>query len=121
MSNKDQVEKDLREFLLKNDNLRNEDRLRYLMAIFDKHFAFNKLDHVITYNDLFNISGKAKTAFSKLPAKLMVGGRKVDSGDMRAVAFIEAFVCYLNENNLLQKLPVIDYTNDDNQYESNEE
>jgi len=121
MPNKDQVEKDLREFLTKNDNLRNDDRLRYLMAIFDKHFAFNKLDHVITYNDLFNIASGAKTEFCSLPNPLMVGGRKVDSSELRTVAVVEAFIRYLNSNNLLQKLPVVDYTDDTSQYESNEE
>jgi hypothetical protein len=121
MSNKEQVEKDLREYLAKAENLRNADKLAYLKAVFDKHFTFTQLPHVVTRHDLQNIVGDAKGKFTNQPIRPQISGKEVEREDLTKIAIIEAFIGYLNRNQLLKKTVSFDYTDDSNQYETLEE
>lgn len=110
MANPQQIESDLREYLEKSDNLRNADKFQYLKAIFEKHFATEKLDHMLTKRDLFLIISGSKEEFTRQRANPHVSGKEVDKTDLRVLAVIEALVTYLNRNQLLKRLVKIDYT-----------
>lgn len=117
MSNKDSVDKDLQEYLAQADNLKNADKLNYLRALFDKHFIFNKLDHSIIRHDLYSIASAAKGQFSNQRARPHISGKQVDSSELTTIAVIEAFIGYLNRNELLKRHVSLDYTDSEDSYE----
>lgn len=121
MSNKEQVDKDLREYLAKADNLRNEDKMSYLRALFDKHFTFTKLDHLVIKHDLFGILSTAKTNFTKQGIRPSISGKQVDQSELVHLAVIESFISYLNKNELLKRQVKFDYTDDSHEFESMED
>lgn len=112
-----QIEKDLREYLEKESNLRREDRLKYLMAIFDKHFTFNKLDHLATRHDIFQVISMAKSVYASFSLPMYISQKKMDNSELTPVAIIESFTNYLNKHNLLKKLVKIDYTDNSGEFE----
>lgn len=114
MSNPDQVDKDLREYLSKADNLRGEDKMKYLRALFDKHFTFTKLDHVIIRHDLASVIGDAKSNMATMRSRPHISGKLVEQCNLTHVAVIEAFIGYLNRNGLLKKHVAFDYTDEPN-------
>lgn len=121
MANPQQIERDLREYLEKADNLRNEDRFKYLKTIFEKHFGTEKLDHMIIRHDLFQIISTAKSVFSNMKPNPDLSGKPVDKCDIPNMAVIEAFISYLNKNNLLNKGVKFDFTDPANEYDTLED
>lgn len=117
---KAQVDIDLHEYLRKAENLRNEDKLNYLRALFDKHFTFTKLDHKVTKNELYNIVSDAKNNMTKQRIRPHVSGRIVDQSELPSLAMIEAFISYCNRHDLLKKNVGFDYT-DEPDFESIED
>lgn len=118
MSELEQIERDLKEYLAKEPNLKREERLRYLLNVFDKHFTFRKLEHVINHHDLFNIVARSKSAFASMVMPTYVTKKKIDSTDASAIAMIESIVSYLNQHDLIKKVPKIDYTDAGSDFES---
>lgn len=110
MSDPQQVEKDLREYLEQESNLRREDRLKYLKAIFDKYLTLTKLDHMITRHDLLGIISGAMSSYSKLSLPVSVSNKKIDNSELTSLAMVESITGYLNKNHLLKKLVKLDYT-----------
>lgn len=104
------VEQDLREYLLKEPNLRNEDKLKYLKAVFDKHFAVSELEHSINYYDVTQIISMAKSQWVKQRLPLNISKKEMSPSDVGSVAILEAVLNYLNGNKLLRKLTKVDYT-----------
>lgn len=117
MSNKEQVDRDLRDYLAKADNLRNADKMSYLRALFDKHFTFNKLDHSVNKGDLFEIISVAKGNYSKQGSRIQISGKEVEVCDLTTVAVIESFIGYLNKHDLLKKKVAFDYSDASETYE----
>ncbi len=117
MSINEEIDRDLRGYLIKADNLRNEDRLALLKTIFHKHLELNKMDYVISSGDLFLILSDAKSEFGKLPSNPEISSRPVPKGELVAISVIEAFVTFLNRNDMLKRMPMIDYTDSSNEYE----
>lgn len=117
MSNKEAIDRALREYLTKADNLRGEDKLNYLKGIFDKYLALEKVDHLVTNNDLFLIISDAKSEFGKIPANPMVSNKPLVKSEFVAISVIEAFITYLNRNDLLRRMPMVDYTDSSSSYE----
>jgi len=117
MSNKETVDRDIGEYLAKADNLRNEDKRNYLRALFDKHFIFRKIPHIITRFDLVNIVSLAKSNMSGQRIRPNVSGKPVEQGDTASLAIVEAFISYANRHGLLNKETSIDYTDEADQYE----
>lgn len=114
MSDPQQIINELREYLEKEPNLRREDRFVYLKAIFDKHMEFKKLDHMVTYKDMFNITSDAGSIFTKFVLPLKISCRRLDSGELKNIAVIEAFIGYLQRMNLLKKTVRFEYTDSEN-------
>jgi hypothetical protein len=110
MSDPQQLDREIREYLEKEPNLRREDRIAYLKAMMNKHFEFNKLDHMVTSHDLFDIMSGAKQHYSQRALPFRVSRKQVDSGEATSVSIIESFVSYLNKMHLLKKAVKIDYT-----------
>lgn len=121
MSDPNEVERDLREYLEKEKNLHRQDKLEYLRLLFDRHFQMKKLDHLITKNDLFGIISGAKSEYNNISLPLHISGRKVDTSELTAIAMIEAVVSYLNKNHLLKRLPKLDYTDASGEFDTVEE
>jgi len=109
MSDPQQIEKDIREYLEKEPNLSRADRFSYLQTIFHKHLEINKLDHVITQGDVFLILADARQQYIKLKTPVKIGRKVLDSDQAIHIAVIEAFLLYLGRTKLLRKLVKFDY------------
>jgi hypothetical protein len=109
MANPEQIEQELREYLALEKNLRLEDRLKYLMAIVNKHFATDKIDHLVNYSELNDIIGYAKSSWVQTTLPMEISRREVHSNDVNYVLVMEAFISYLNRNKLLKKLVKFDH------------
>jgi hypothetical protein len=120
MSDPQQLEKDLREYLEKEPNLRRADRLSYLMIIFNKHFGLSKIEHLVNKDDLFGIISGAKQEYVRQSTHLNLSGKPVDKSESPHVAMIESFISYLNRQSLLKKAVRFDYTDTSNSYEGDE-
>lgn len=110
MSNPDQLDRELKEYLEKEPNLRRDERVTYLRSIVNKHLELNKLEHVINSYDLTNIICFSKVEYTKLRLPMKITRRQVDNSDLPHVAMIEAVISYLNKNHLLKKLVKFDIT-----------
>lgn len=110
MSELQEIERDLREYLEKEPNLRRDDRLAYLTAIFHKRMELKKLDYVINNNDYFNILAQAKNYYVKMTLPVRLTRKEMSGNDAVHISTFEAFIGYLNKNNLLKKLVKFDYT-----------
>lgn len=121
MSNKESVENDLREYLERENNLHRQGKLDYLRATFSKHLALQKLDHLVTKGDLFDIVSSAKNELRNMTLPMHVSGRKIDNTELNAIAMIEALVSYLNKHHLLKSVPKLDYTDESGQFDTMED
>lgn len=110
MSNPDQLDRELREYLEKEPNLRRDERILMLRGIVNKHLEFNKLEHLINGSDLFNIVGNSKVEYSKFRLPMRISKLQVDNSDLPHVAMIESVLSYLNKNHLLKKLVKLEIT-----------
>ncbi|HXN74971.1 MAG TPA: hypothetical protein VN855_00580 [Candidatus Acidoferrum sp.] len=109
MSDPEQIEKDLREYLNKEPNLSRADRLTYLQTIFHKHLEINKLEHLITYKDLFIIFSEAKTQYIKLKTPVRISKKALEPSEAVHIAAFEAFLLYLGRTKLLRKIVKFDF------------
>lgn len=110
MSDPQQIERDLKEYLEKEPNLRREDRFKYLKAIFDKHFEIHSMDHVVNAGDLFEMLHSAKSGYANHKAPMFISRKRIEANEVGHVSVIESFITYLNKNKLLRKLVKFDYT-----------
>lgn len=110
MSQLEEIEKELREYIEKEPNMRRQDRVAYLIAIFNKHLEIRNLEHVVNYRDYFNILSRAKTLYTKISLPVRLSRKELEPNDSVHITTMESFVMYLNEKNLLKKLVKFDYT-----------
>jgi hypothetical protein len=110
MADPKQIEQELREYVAKEENLRRDDRLPYLMAIMHKHFGIDEISHSINYRDLMDIISSAKSAFAETNMAMDISHKRVDGRDFPQVLMIESVIGYLNKNKLLKRLVKFDYT-----------
>lgn len=110
MSTKEQIERDLIEYLDKEPNLSRQDRIVYLRSVFTKHLEINQLEHVINSYDLSTIISQAKGIQSNVKLPMRITKKQVDGHEIVHVSVLEAFIRYLNKMNLLKKLTKFDYT-----------
>jgi hypothetical protein len=109
MSDSSQLERDLREYLEKEPNLNRADRLAYLQSTFSKHLEMTKMDHVVNYKDLFNIFSVARSHIVNSKMPVFITKKKLETSEAVHVAVMEAFISYLNKNEILKKLVKFDY------------
>jgi hypothetical protein len=110
MADPQAIEAEIREYLDKESNIRDTDKLAYLMAIINKHFGLDKIDHIVTYYDLDHIINEAKGSFASTSTPMKISGRELYPAQMTHTLVLKAFVMYLNGNKLLKKLVKFDHT-----------
>lgn len=106
----DALDRELREYLEKEPNLRRDERLDYLKVILNKHLEVNKLSHAINSHDLFGIISEAKSAYNKFHLPVKITRKPVEGNELVNVAMIESTLSYLNRANLLKRPVKFDYT-----------
>ena len=109
MSDPQQIDRDLRDYLEKEPNLNREDRLAFLKTVINKHLEIDKLDHLVTHKDLFLIFSDATKFMIHTKFPMFVSKKKLETSETAHVAIMEAFVLYLNRMNLLKKLVKFDF------------
>jgi hypothetical protein len=110
MSDPQQLDRELKEYLEKEPNLKREDRLNYLRALMNKHLEFNKLEHVVTSQDFYEIVSGAKNNYSNARLPVKITKRQMDGNELTHIAMIESFIGYLNRMHLTKKTVKFDYT-----------
>lgn len=110
MNRRDMAEIELRDFLNKEENLSNQDKFKTLMAIFDKHFAMEKVEHQMDIGDMRQIVDYAKGSYIQTQLPMKISKKEVYSTEVPHVLMIEAVISHLNRHELLRKLVKFDYT-----------
>lgn len=110
MSMKDEVEQELRVYLEKEHGMLRQDKVSYLLSIFDKHLLFNISDYSMKYYDVYKVINDAKQGMSSLNLPVEISRKRLEPSEVANVAVIEAFISFLNSNEILKKLVKIDYT-----------
>lgn len=109
MSDPRQIEQELRAFLEIEENIRKSDRLPYLMAIINRHFSTNQIDHVITNYDLGRIVSDAKSSYAVTKMPMTISHKEVNGVEFNYVLIMETLIGYLNKNKLLKRLVKFDH------------
>lgn len=109
MADPAQIEQEIRAFLNIEDNIRKSDRLPYLMAIINKHYATDQVDHVVIHHDLSAMISYAKSQYATTKLPILISNKQVDGVELNYVLIMEAFVNYLNRNKLLKRLVKFDH------------
>ena len=109
MADPKQVEQDLNEYLHKESNLRRDDKIKYLKAIFNKHLEMDSLQHVISPGDLQEIISVAASNTSTVAAKLIISGKEVSGHNPVHIQMVEAVLAYLNKHSLLKRAVGFEY------------
>jgi CMP-N-acetylneuraminic acid synthetase len=109
MADPQQIEQELRDFLSMEDNIRKSDRLAALMAIINKHFELDKIDHIVIHYDLEQIISHAKSSFATMTLPVVISRKQVHETEVRFILLMESFAGYLNKNKLLKRLVKFDY------------
>jgi hypothetical protein len=103
MSNPDQLDRELREYLEREPNLGTNERLLFLRSIFSKHLDFNKLEHIINTTDFANIINTSKVEYANLRLPMKISKRLVDNTDYPHVAMINSVISYFNKHSMLRR------------------
>ena len=110
MSSKAEVQRDIDEFLTQEETLNRGARRALLLALFDKHFCLSTSDLMMGPGDLAEIKALAGTAILRASLPVEIGGKAVESSDLRTLAVVEGFVAYMNAANALKRIPKFNYT-----------
>jgi hypothetical protein len=110
MANQSMIEQEIRNYLEESDNLSRADRYVHLKAIFDKHLAMEKTEHLLTMSDFHHIVSTAKQNFVHLTLPMTISNRELYPSDAPNVALTESVISYLNKAGILRKLVKIDVT-----------
>lgn len=109
MANPDEIERELRDYLEKEDNMRHSDKLSYLMVIINKHFGLDKIDHMVDHHDFDTFVSGAKSVYAQTSMPMNISGKELTPQNTNYVLVLEAFVGYLNRNKLLKRLVKFDH------------
>lgn len=110
MANMDQIEMELRQYIEDMPNLSRNDKFTYLKAIFEKHFAMEKMEHQLTRGDFHEIVSQAKSQFAGTTLPMRISKGEIYPSEVGNVLLIESVIGYLNRHNVLKRLVKIDYT-----------
>ena len=110
MSIKDEVEQELRAYLAKEPDMSRQDRLGYLLSIFDKHLIFATSDYKMQYYDVSNVINGAKRYMSEQHMPVEISRKTLSPNEAVHIALIESLIGFLNQKEVLKKLVKLDYT-----------
>lgn len=109
MADPAEIERELRDYLEKEGNMRHADKLPYLMLIINKHFGLDKIDHIMDYYDLDRVIGGAKSVYAQTSMPMKISKRELTPQETNYVLVLESFVGYLNNKKLLKRLIKLDH------------
>jgi len=109
MADPQMIEQDLYEYLAKEDNLRRDEKIRYLKAIFQKHQDMDALVHVISPGDLYQIVSTAKDRAATAPHTLVISGKEMAGHNPIHIQMVETIIGYLNRHSLLKRVVGFEY------------
>lgn len=109
MSDPAQIEDELRAFFEIEDNIRKSDRIHHVMAIVNKHFALDKIDHMVLNYDFNEVINAAKSSYAKTTMPIYISKKEVSPHDVNHLLIMEVFIGYLNKHKLLKRLVKFDY------------
>ena len=110
MADPDEIEREIREYLEKEPNMWQSDKLPYLMLIIKKHFGLDKFEHMVNYHDLDMVISDAKGTYSQTTMPMSISRKELTPNQTTHTLVLEAFVNYLNKHKLLKKLAKFDHT-----------
>jgi len=110
LSQRNDVEIELRDAVIEMEKLPREYKVKLLMEIYDKALALAIEPVSITYRDVQEIKSSAIRNIVEMPGKIAIGGKDLPNNDNKHVAMINATIGALNRLEALRKLPVIDIT-----------
>tara|TARA_R100000951_G_scaffold116766_1_gene130586 strand:+ start:24247 stop:24600 length:354 start_codon:yes stop_codon:yes gene_type:complete len=107
---KDQIDIDIKRFLDNIENQSQDDKIKSLRTLFDKHLHLHTCDYMMDKHDLQTIIGGAKTLFARETVPIHLGEKKrmVEQSELSNLFVIEATVSHLNKNDCLKRLPKFD-------------
>ena len=109
MADPKMIEQDLYEYLAKEDNLRRDEKIRYLKAIFQKHQDMDSLVHVISPNDLYEIVSVAKNYAATAPHTVTISGKEMSGHNPIHIQMVETVIRYMNKHSLLKRVVGFEY------------
>jgi len=110
MADPAEIERELRDYLEKEDNMRHSDKLPYLMLIINKHFGLDKIDHIVDYHDLDSIISHAKSVYAQTSMPMQISKKELSPSQTNYALVLEAFVGYLNRHKLIKRLIRLNHT-----------
>lgn len=110
MADPNEIERELRDYLEKEEHMRHADKLPYLMLIVNKHFGLDKFDHIMDYHDLDMTISNAKGVYAQTSMPMNISGKELSPSQTNYVLVLEAFVSYLNGKKLLKRLVKFKHT-----------
>lgn len=110
MSAKEEVEREIREFLSKHDNMIPQDRVAYLMAIFDKQLLFSQMEYQVQNFQVQNILNNAKSIMGGMTLPVIISEKEMEPGQTGQIAVVESILQFLNGNGLLKKIVKLNYS-----------
>lgn len=109
MADPRQIEQELREFLEMEDHIRKSEKLQYLMAIMNKHFELDKIDHMVTHWDFDQLMSGAKTVYANTTLPMSISCKEIHDSEVKHILMLETFIGYLNKHKLLKRLVKFDH------------
>jgi hypothetical protein len=67
-------------------------------------------DELINFRDFENMVGTAKTNYVRTGNDIFISNKRVEENYLTYLCFLEAFTSWLNQKNLLKRLPKFDFT-----------
>lgn len=112
MADKEQFRREVIEFVEKADTLHYNDRVTYLMALFDKYFTMLEMTHIMPHHEFHKIVSDAKVAYSNCKTPMKITKKEISGPDLGHVAMVQSVIMNLNLIGALRKLVVLDFTSD---------
>ena len=111
MSQMNEIENDVLEFLSKSEGLRYSDKKELLMLFFKKHLVMNQGDLLLSYDDMQQVISNAKSMYSSIafPVRLQDSRnvtKELTPGEIGNYCVAESMISLLNRNEALKRLPV---------------
>lgn len=110
MSSREEVQRDIDEFLEKQDTLNREARKALLFALFDKHICLSKSDLMLDLRDLHEVKSIASSRMSSIALPAQISGKEVYQEDLRSIVLLESFGMQLNKHQALRRVPKFNFT-----------
>mgnify|MGYP001574655140 CR=1 FL=1 len=105
MRNQQNFENDIAVFFERYDELKQEDRKRLLMSIFNTHILLNESELVIGSSDFHHIICMAKNEHAHRSLPIKIEKYHLDNGEMANLSVMEAFIGFLNQKGALRRFP----------------